>query len=125
MFEKIKANYNVKIFTNTISRVGKASKLNKNETSINFSNFRKFLKNFEAPFDFKKLIRPVSACLYPTLFPNGDLHLCCIKRENTKICNINTDDFSSSLKDFNKNWKSNILSCLLNSSECNNCKISK
>ena len=125
VFERIKQNYDVKIFSSIINRVGGATKLDGEETAINLLDFRKYLKKYESPYDFKKLLRPVSACLYLTLFPNGDMHLCCIKRENTKICNINNEDFFISLKRFNKNWMKNIYRIVKKPAECNNCKISK
>ncbi len=125
LFEIIKNEYDVKIFTKKISRAGNAALLKDEEIDADIRGVKKFRKKFDT-FYVNNYIRP--QCLQLTLFPNGDIHLCCVKKENTKICNINTDDFFQSLQAFDKNWKNNLYAGLLNSldyTDCNNCPISK
>ncbi len=125
LFETIKTEYDVKIFTKKISKAGKAALLKDDEIIADGKGIENFRKNFDT-FYVNNYIRP--QCLQLTLFPDGDIHLCCVKKENTKICNINTDDFFQSLRAFNKNWKNNLYKGLLKSldyTDCNNCPISK
>lgn len=136
LFEKIKNEYNAKIFTDIIVRTGGAVSLSIEETKAEIKDLKEFRNKFEKNdskfyFFLKNPIRNIftsmvrTTCVYPTLFPNGDLHLCCRKNENTKICNLQTDDFNVCFKEFNDNWLSNIRRILSQPLDCENCPISK
>ncbi len=140
LLERIKNNYDVMIITDIIVRTGGAASLPINETKADPRDLKEFQNTFDSklpyvaenPIDhvvkslISKYIR--STCIYPTLFPNGDFHLCCRKNENTKICNLSTDninDFYESLKKFNDNFTNNVRRVLSQPLDCNNCPISK
>jgi len=136
LFEKIKNEYNAKIFTDVIVRTGGAASLPLDEIKAEMKGLKEFQNKFEKidtksyfflknPFKniFTSIVR--TTCVYPTLFPNGDLHLCCRKNNNTKICNLQTDDFNQCFKDFNANRLTNIRRILSQPLDCENCPISK
>lgn len=136
LLEKIKNEYNAKIFTESIVRLGGAASLSDDEIGFEIKSFKKFRNRFNdinTIFHYFKKdplyeiltgkIR--NTCVYPTLFPNGDLHLCCRKNENTKICNLYTDDFYKYFQKFNDKWSSNFYNILSKPISCNNCPISK
>ncbi len=140
LLQKIKNDYDVMILTDVIIRTGGAAFLPINETTADPKNLKEFQNAFDSklPYIPKNLIDHIaksliskyvrSTCVYPTLFPNGDIHLCCRKNENTKICNLLTDDineFHASLKKFNNNFRENVRRVASEPLDCNNCPISK
>jgi len=133
LLKKIKREYDAKILTDVVVRTGGAASLPIRETEAEKRELTEFRKTFDSelyyisksPINqlFESLVR--TNCVYPSLFPNGDLHLCCRKNENTLICNLNTDDFYTNLKKFNDNCAKNISRVIAWPLSCNRCPISK
>jgi len=113
-FHLIKNNYNIAFSTFRVARVGGAASLSEKETNIDMKKLLEFRKIFDKQSKLRDIIKMIlGSCLYLTLFPNGDLHFCCVKRENTKICNINTDNFYMCLQAINNCCLDNIYRSML------------
>jgi MoaA/NifB/PqqE/SkfB family radical SAM enzyme len=123
-FHSIKNKYDVEFSTCSIGRLGGAALLNEREIKADKYEMEKFIKIFDRG---EKIVRKIKnafqSCLYLTLFPNGDLHFCCVKRKGTKICNIKTSVFHQSLNIINKNWLGNVYKSISASPQfySNNC----
>jgi len=122
LFQKIKTKYSAEIYTKDLYIEGKATLLKDKDIAGTVKDLKRFQKRFDSfnPVKFYGSFNwLIPRCLQMTIFPNGDLHFCCCKKELTKICNVLSDDFFVSLEKFNKNWKNILYRGLFKPTTCN------
>lgn len=133
LLEKIKKEYRVRFLTDIIVPTGGAGSLPKEEILADKIELNKFKlkydsnRNYYSKLTIKDILKSFvrSSCVYPTFFPNGDIHICCRKNNNTFVCNILQNDFNESIELFNKKCFKNIKCVILKELDCEECQLYK